>query len=221
MSGIILEVLTKLYVKKNDQLFMFFILLFPEINQIKYIWKILLWVFHWSQNLYENNPCEGFWNTFREIKFTKNLIRVKHYKKIVLRLGELQLLSSVNLFGRVEYRKGHHSKLVKSNHVFHKSHGLFTYLDWIFSSNAENTDQKNSEHQHNHSLWDSGKHSEKLIQYQNRNCELGFHESWKPCWNSCSRTWLRLTRSLVMTLIPLWFSQLKTLVSASQMNFSV
>lgn len=78
MSGIILEVLTKLYVKKNDQLFMFFILLFPEINQIKYIWKILLWVFHWSQNLYENNPCEGFWNTFREIKFTKNLIRVKH-----------------------------------------------------------------------------------------------------------------------------------------------
>ena len=51
--------------------------------------------------------------------------------------------------------------------------------------------------------------------------QTGFNISWKLCLNLCSRKWLRSKWSLAMSLIPLWFSKLKTLLEVGLMNFMI
>ena len=51
--------------------------------------------------------------------------------------------------------------------------------------------------------------------------QIEFNVSWKLCLNLCLRKWLRLTRSLVMSLISVWFSQLKILLGISLISFRI
>ena len=51
--------------------------------------------------------------------------------------------------------------------------------------------------------------------------QIGFNVSWKLCLNLWSREWLRPTRSLVISLIPLWFSHLKTLFGVGLIKFRI
>ena len=49
--------------------------------------------------------------------------------------------------------------------------------------------------------------------------QTGFKQSWKICLNLCSHKWLGPTHSRVISLIPLWLSQSKTLLREGPMNF--
>ena len=51
--------------------------------------------------------------------------------------------------------------------------------------------------------------------------QIGFKQSWKLCLNLCSRKWLIPTRSRVISLIPLWLLQLKTLLGEGLINFRI
>ena len=51
--------------------------------------------------------------------------------------------------------------------------------------------------------------------------QIGFKQSWKFCLNLCSRKWLIPTRSRVISLIPLWLLQLKTLLGEGLINFRI
>ena len=51
--------------------------------------------------------------------------------------------------------------------------------------------------------------------------QYGFKQSWKLCLNLCSRKWLIPTRNSVISLMPLWLSQLKTLFGEGLINFSI
>ena len=48
--------------------------------------------------------------------------------------------------------------------------------------------------------------------------QTGFKQSWKLCLNLCSRKWLIPTRNLVISLIPFWLLQLKTLFEEGLIN---
>ena len=49
--------------------------------------------------------------------------------------------------------------------------------------------------------------------------QIGFKQSWKICLNLLSHKWLRPTHSRVISLIPLWLSQSKTLLREGLINF--
>ena len=51
--------------------------------------------------------------------------------------------------------------------------------------------------------------------------QIGLKQSWKLCLNLCSVKWLIPTRSRVISLIPLWLLQLKTLLGEGLINFRI
>ena len=51
--------------------------------------------------------------------------------------------------------------------------------------------------------------------------QIRFKQSWKLCLNLCSLKWLIPTLSLVISLIPLWSPQSKTLLGEGLTNFTI
>ena len=51
--------------------------------------------------------------------------------------------------------------------------------------------------------------------------QIGFKNSWKLCLNFCWRKSLTPTHSCVVSLIPLWLSQLKSLLGEGLINFKI
>ena len=49
--------------------------------------------------------------------------------------------------------------------------------------------------------------------------QIGFKRSRKLCLNFCSRKWIISTRRRLISLVPLWLLQLKTLLGEDLINF--